>query len=218
MRARLTRVVSSLVLAGGMPLWTASCSSVATNGRATPPAVRHRAQYFPLPQRIVQLAYGQDAVFGICIEPACPAVTPKTPLVTNSRGAAAQAHSDATDRAADGEVRIPHERLTLRFAPGASALDPPARQKLDAVVPAARRSHKIVIVGRTDNVGSEKANQAIALARALQVRAYLRRRLQGADNIIEIDARGACCFISSNETPDGRQANRRVEVVFSLPG
>ena len=74
-----------------------------------------------------------------------------------------------------------------------------------------------MIAGRTDNAGSDAANQAVALARANTVRDYLRAKLPAGGDALLVDAQGSCCFIASNDTPEGRKQNRRVEVVLSVP-
>ena len=57
--------------------------------------------------------------------------------------------------------------------------------------------------------------QAIALARAGAVRDHIKRVSPAQPNDIRIDARGLCCYIANNDTPEGRARNRRVEVVFT---
>jgi outer membrane protein OmpA-like peptidoglycan-associated protein len=208
MRNRSAHLASRLFSLCGVMLLSASCGSMAGKDDASHDRESSRAPTLRQQQRLVQFSYGPDAAFGICTEPACPVITPKTPV-----HALAASTPMVTPTLPPGS-----QRLTLRFVPGAITLDSAARRKLDEMLALARKSKKIVIAARTDNVGSRKANQATALARALQVRDYLRRRMPGAANKIKVDARGSCCFIASNETPEGRRANHRVEVVFSLPG
>lgn len=102
----------------------------------------------------------------------------------------------------------------VNFALNSAVLTSQAKDLLDRAMPLARRSDRIVISGRTDNRGGEGFNQRLAFARALAVRDYIRDQSPTINNVISIDARGACCFVASNATPEGRHRNRRVEVVF----
>ena len=46
------------------------------------------------------------------------------------------------------------------------------------------------------------------------VRDHLRSRHPPLAPAVTLEAQGACCFAASNETPQGRALNRRVEIVF----
>ena len=111
---------------------------------------------------------------------------------------------------------LPHAFVTFGF--GSSQLTEPSKDVLLRSLGNARISERIVISGRTDNVGDAKANEALAFARAMAVREFLRDQLPDLPNIISIDAKGRCCFIASNETSDGRAKNRRVEIAFIAKG
>lgn len=69
----------------------------------------------------------------------------------------------------------------------------------------------VVIVGHTDNTGSDAVNNPLSVNRAASVRQYLVS--QGiAANRIQIDGRGSYEPVASNATADGRSRNRRVEI------
>lgn len=212
MRIRFLQAASTTLMINGLVFLTASCSSVITDGSALP----SRAQRLTLQQRITQFHFGRNATYAVCVEPACPTVTPKTLAVGGS--ASAPAYAPAVPTAASNAVKSPSEHLMLRFQSGSSRLEKEAKRALDQFLPIARKSERIIIIGRTDNVGSVKGNNTVALARAQQVRNYLRQKTFDVDNTIEIDAKGSCCFVSSNDTREGRQENRRVEVVFTSHG
>lgn len=72
---------------------------------------------------------------------------------------------------------------------------------------------KLRIEGHTDNVGDAAANQTLSERRAAAVKAYLASKL-GIDGArLESQGFGASKPAASNDTPEGRQSNRRVELV-----
>ncbi|VFU12538.1 putative outer membrane lipoprotien [anaerobic digester metagenome] len=69
----------------------------------------------------------------------------------------------------------------------------------------------INITGHTDSTGSDSYNQALSERRAASVGRYLTS--QGIDPMrIATAGMGESMPIASNDTPEGRQANRRVEL------
>ncbi len=71
----------------------------------------------------------------------------------------------------------------------------------------------IEVAGHTDSTGSDEYNQRLSERRAASVAAFLRTRGVRADRIIEIGM-GEARPIATNETPEGRQQNRRVELTL----
>lgn len=237
MMSQSIRLLSAFSMATGTVLLAASCSLPVQ--RQIEQAGRARADQSHPSRKIAQLHFGRDASFAVCVEAACPAVTRKTLMIKPQ--APANAIPPSVDMAATldpGEVELKVQRTSVRsavapvppiehlrapvivtFASGSAALSSAARAVLDQAVSGARAAERIVIAGRTDNVGSKSANQTLALARARAVRDYLRSRLPSyPSHAFTLDAQGTCCFTASNDTPEGRRQNRRVEVVFSVPG
>ncbi len=70
---------------------------------------------------------------------------------------------------------------------------------------------RIRIVGHTDNVGSDAANQTLSDGRANEVMKDLISRGVAADRLAA-EGRGETQPIDTNDTEEGRQNNRRVEV------
>lgn len=71
---------------------------------------------------------------------------------------------------------------------------------------------RIAIEGHTDAVGDDAANQALSDGRAAAVKAYL--VAQGIDaSRLEAQGYGETRPAATNDTPEGRQQNRRVELV-----
>ena len=237
MMSRLADLAVSTTFAGSLLLANTSCATRHPDGAATS-APRSETQV-PGVQRLVQFSFGTQAAFGVCVEPACPTVTPKTLAMAGAAPMQAVAHRVAATADATRESGLqseiapvpspapsapvqPVDRAVLNIVvvvPFASAqLKAPARTALSASIRHARQSERIVISGRTDAVGNDEVNESIALARALSVRNYLRDQAPDLAAVISIDARGRCCFVAPNETEDGRSRNRRVEIAFFSQG
>jgi outer membrane protein OmpA-like peptidoglycan-associated protein len=73
---------------------------------------------------------------------------------------------------------------------------------------------KVMIEGHTDSRGSDDYNQGLSERRAESVRTALESHGIEADRVQAI-GRGKSFPVASNDTPAGRQQNRRVEIVFS---
>jgi outer membrane protein OmpA-like peptidoglycan-associated protein len=73
---------------------------------------------------------------------------------------------------------------------------------------------KIIIEGHTDSRGSEEYNEVLSERRARAVATELESRGISSDQIQTL-GRGKAYPVASNDTPEGRQQNRRVEIVFS---
>ena len=71
----------------------------------------------------------------------------------------------------------------------------------------------ILIVGHTDSVGTDAYNQDLSQRRALAASAYL-QSLGVPASRLQTQGRGETEPIASNDTEDGRQRNRRVEIAI----
>ena len=67
------------------------------------------------------------------------------------------------------------------------------------------------IGGNTDSVGDEDANMKLSQARADSVRAYLIKN-GVAELRVKAKGYGEAIPVAKNDTPEGRQRNRRIEV------
>jgi OmpA-OmpF porin, OOP family len=72
---------------------------------------------------------------------------------------------------------------------------------------------RLSIEGHTDNVGSGGANMQLSERRAAAVKTYLEREFGIDGGRLESVGRGASVPAASNDTQEGRQQNRRVELV-----
>ena len=102
------------------------------------------------------------------------------------------------------------------FRSGSVELLPAARERLAKVsgIVLAYPSLHVSIEGHTDSVGSDEYNQDLSERRAQSVRDYF---VRGGIPEGAVDARGfgKAEPVASNETSEGRQQNRRVELVLS---
>ena len=102
------------------------------------------------------------------------------------------------------------------FDTGSANLKPGAREKLAKVagILLSHRGLKLQVEGHTDSVGATDYNQRLSENRAGSVRTYLVE--QGiAANAIGTAGFGETMPVASNDTPAGRQQNRRVELIVS---
>jgi OmpA-OmpF porin, OOP family len=72
---------------------------------------------------------------------------------------------------------------------------------------------KLTVEGHTDNTGDPAANQALSLKRAQAIVAYLTTTYGIDPSRLLATGLGASKPAASNATPEGRQSNRRVELV-----
>jgi outer membrane protein OmpA-like peptidoglycan-associated protein len=102
------------------------------------------------------------------------------------------------------------------FRSGSFELLPGARERLAKVsgIVLAYPSLRVAIEGHTDSVGSDDYNQQLSERRAQAVRDYFVQ--QGINSsAVEAKGYGKTEPIASNDTPEGRQQNRRVELILS---
>lgn len=76
-----------------------------------------------------------------------------------------------------------------------------------------RPDMRVALVGHTDNVGSLDSNIALSRNRAKAVRNRLIERYGVASGRLEAEGMGYLAPFTTNETDEGREANRRVEAV-----
>jgi outer membrane protein OmpA-like peptidoglycan-associated protein len=106
------------------------------------------------------------------------------------------------------------------FVTGKSELLPAARDQLDQVAAALKDQgdvKPIVVEGYTDSVGSDATNQKLSKDRAESVRAYLVSKGVPSEKITSV-GKGEANPVASNDTPDGRANNRRVEIIVAGAG
>ncbi|MEL7169844.1 MAG: OmpA family protein, partial [Bacteroidota bacterium] len=111
---------------------------------------------------------------------------------------------------ADGRVALGG----LLFDTGSATLRPESTPTLQDLMRTLERNPdlRLRIEGHTDNTGNAQANQRLSQDRADAVRAYLTG--EGIDaSRLETQGFGDANPVAGNGTPEGRQTNRRVEIV-----
>ncbi len=105
---------------------------------------------------------------------------------------------------------------SVLFTTGKYQLLPIAKEKLNEVAQALKSQgyKKIVVEGHTDSQGSDAANKDLSLKRAQSVRDHL--VAEGIERSkIEALGLGESRPVASNDSPEGRANNRRVELIVS---
>jgi outer membrane protein OmpA-like peptidoglycan-associated protein len=185
---------------------------------------------------IGQLFQSLSPMFALCRGDGCPTPTPKTLAADNGVAAAPLPSPSLPVASADTPVSAPLSslvpvsrsaaapsvgptetivaRIVLSFPTSSSYLTPSMQKRLDDSLPAAGSATKVVIRGRTDDVGPAQLNDKLAYLRALAVRNHLVSRKAATDDKLEIDSKGTCCYLIANADDKCRAQNRRVEVEF----
>lgn len=113
--------------------------------------------------------------------------------------------------AADGRVAT----QGIFFDTGSDTLRPESTPTLKAIAQMIEEHEdlNLTIEGHTDNAGDEAANQNLSERRAASVRAYLVEQHGIDPERLVAEGMGESSPAASNDTPEGRQQNRRVELV-----
>ncbi len=121
-------------------------------------------------------------------------------------------------REEDGRGRIVTLDNQVLFEFGESELRPEARSQLNQVADILRMQEdaRYIVEGHTDAVGSEDFNERLSEQRAQSVRNFLIER-GVSDEQVQIRGYGEARPVASNESPEGRAMNRRVEIVIQTP-
>lgn len=120
-------------------------------------------------------------------------------------------------RPSEGEIEV---RLTndILFDYDSSALRPASRTTLNDLAANFTQypDNQIIVEGHTDSTGTEAYNQRLSEQRAANVADYLIGRGVPAGNMI-VYGYGETDPKASNNTAEGRQLNRRVEIHIRAP-
>jgi outer membrane protein OmpA-like peptidoglycan-associated protein len=106
----------------------------------------------------------------------------------------------------------------ILFDTGKANLKPDASERVNKIaeILAKYPEDRIVVIGHTDNVGNNEINQRLSENRANAVKVALLSQGVPAENITVVGM-GKSQPIASNNTPEGRAKNRRVELNITIP-
>lgn len=112
-------------------------------------------------------------------------------------------------------IHISLENAIL-FAPGSTELTDTVKQHLDIVCTHVKELDKqVVIAGHSDNVVDPKrSNWELSASRAIAVMDYLISQKAVSQTNISIQAFADTVPLQSNKTAEGREKNRRVEIII----
>ena len=98
-----------------------------------------------------------------------------------------------------------------------SALRSESRAKLDKIIDLLKKKYperEIIVEGHTDNIGGPEYNDRLSKERARSVAEYL--KLNSKTDKLSYRGFGADRPIADNDSKEGRQKNRRVEIIIKL--
>lgn len=112
------------------------------------------------------------------------------------------------------EIQKPFVLDDVQFATGKAVITPDSFARLDALVEymAHKKTARVEISGHTDNAGKKAANKKLSQQRADALRDYLVSKGIDASRIKAVGY-GDEKPIAPNDTSEGRQKNRRIEVI-----
>lgn len=146
-------------------------------------------------------------------------------VINKCAGIEEEAVADAADAVQPAAVEAPAApaptaRIDTRqfsemalFDTDSATLNADGRSMMDSLFTALSEYKGITgisVIGHTDSVGTEAYNQALSEQRAASVAAEISTQYPGAR--IDVRGMGESSPIASNDTPEGRQQNRRVEI------
>ena len=205
--------------------WLAGCSATLPSR----PAAQESGPAGAITLGIAQFkdALGERDRFLLCEH--CPGPTPKTRKTAtriarndDGDGRTAVAGPDKAVPAIppEGRTDVTHQDnqivVEVHFAFDSDRLPPDFADSLRAALRGANGVRAIRIAGYTDDIGPQHYNDRLALRRALALRkALLSLGLPGlTSEVVSAEGRGLCCYVASNDTPEGRRANRRAVAVI----
>lgn len=125
-------------------------------------------------------------------------------------GTATQANYDRTASALIGKGQ-----WQINFATGKDNILANSTSTLQSLLNLLSQAEegKVEILGHTDNTGNADANEALSKARAESVKRWLKDRGIAEARFQLVEGRGSRSSLETNDTPEGRAKNRRVEVL-----
>ncbi|WP_051286624.1 OmpA family protein [Megalodesulfovibrio gigas] len=116
-------------------------------------------------------------------------------------------------------VAVQGQASVVEFSQGETVPAPEMQRRLESIAAylVQRPELRVIVLGHCDVLGDMQQEQALALMRAEAVRQLLEQHCQIAPARLEVRSYGAQMPVASNETAEGRQRNRRVELRILPP-
>jgi outer membrane protein OmpA-like peptidoglycan-associated protein len=109
-----------------------------------------------------------------------------------------------------------NEGMKIHFGRNSKTIPPECHEALERVARSLSSNERIVIRGYTDSSGNYEYNVYLSKIRAELVKEFFVERGVNPENV-ETCGLGPMHPIQSNDTPSGREANRRVEIEIRKP-
>lgn len=143
-----------------------------------------------------------------------PAAAPRAVRLTPPVESPATAMGDKAP-ALKLDTEFASAKRIIPFAFNRMLTGPRGRAAVKELLPLAKKSERVYVRGRSDNIGDTPSNRKVAYGRAYTVfRAF---RNGGVERKKLRLTYCTTCFAGPNDTDDGRRANRRVEVEMIMP-
>ncbi|MCE7063897.1 OmpA family protein [Dyadobacter sp. CY326] len=107
----------------------------------------------------------------------------------------------------------------ILFSVGDTSIQASAESQLKQISASLNKRFKgasLAVYGSTDSTGGAKMNKEIGESRANAVKHWLVENAGIAESTISVHSRGQSSPVASNATPEGRQMNRRVDIVARI--
>jgi OOP family OmpA-OmpF porin len=123
-----------------------------------------------------------------------------------------------TPQACEAEIAAILEKRKISFEPGSGTVDASSLSTLDDIAKVLKNCAdlRMIIAGHTDSQGREEMNETLSKSRALAVLNAMRDR-KILTSGFEAIGYGETRPIASNDTEEGREANRRIEFKLVRP-
>lgn len=222
--ANLTPSVRTLALSMDGPAFAPNAANI----RAEAYPLSRRLYFYvrpstlaePGPARRFMAHVMSEAAYGVIEREGFVSLRPSELGVAETAAPQASCVAGAADAEIYRRLTEGAERLAsvIRFDPVSDGPDSLARDDMAraaGVIRAAQREGRVVsLIGHSDSVGDSGRARLLALQRAAAVREALES--EGVAGL-ELGSAGAMCPIASNQTPEGRHSNRRVEIWIGPP-
>jgi len=144
-----------------------------------------------------------------------PVTTPSPKPETMSSVPQIQEEPPPQEHTRQQNPRPPLRGKVIEFFADSDLLTPKGREALETLLPGLRSQpvHQIEIAGHTDNLGTEDYNRNLSQRRAETVKRYFITQGIAEDHLIA-QGYGSSLPIADNATAEGRQRNRRTEIII----